>query len=170
MAKKTEKELRNILKSPKYFVGVDLGEEGKDMSTLVVHEIPLSVKSEDIPSSPISTNYFVAGFDDNSLPQDDEIASISFIPSEDKSYWFVRITFIPKRKTYFKELLTGKPIIIDEPFTIKFFNENKVEVGEETLILSRKQNPFVTQFTLNRDNPLFNDYSLAYVIDFDFYF
>ena len=131
MAKKTEQDLLSLLKNNKQRrdsneldINVDLSEEERDKTTVSVFDrannLVAELKNFDFAScvkesreqnkKAINPSTFKAWFEDEKLPQDDEIVSITFRASDDKDDYerlILDLEILPKRLLYLN-LLTQK--------------------------------------------------------------
>lgn len=194
MAKKTEQELRSILKGREekrdYLKGVfgdikkrvvtfDKAADGKDVGKVTVFSKDKEIidelanyasHCENPDKKNISKKSFKAYFENEDFPQDDEILAVKFRPSEDgDDKLYVDITFAPKRKLYFN-LLTEE--ICDEPFIIEVNNKDGEKVDEVKIYLTTASFALSTpvEFAHNRTfaQSLLNDDVLTYELEFDF--
>lgn len=185
MAKKSENELRNVLKtrdrrSQNFSMDIGRGESRTsgvmfDMgSKKIIEELSSfkapTAKIAKTPTDNVSKKKFYACFEGDKYPQNDEIESVWFMPFKSGSGIYLRMVITPKRKTYFKELLFNNDFG-QRFFTITFYNEMDEVVESEKFILEKMPQflvyPF--QFNHNGDNNSFifdDDLNIKYTVDF----
>ena len=182
MAKKTEEQLRGLLKmrdNRKFYVDTGKGEsrtttcvykrkDNKLIEELRNYHPVKSINAKSDTTNHISSVKFSARFEDESLPQDDEIKSISFMPIRNSEDVHMRITFIPKKETYLEWLIGG--IIEDEPFIITFKDSLGNDVITEKFTLTKMSHYLVYPITIQKEcQSIFIDTEeLTYTVDFWF--
>lgn len=193
MAKKTEQELKSILrnrgenlvkgmfnKTPKRHIVTFDGAEKPDVTTVQVIDkktdsvvdIVDEIRKYNAPKIDektfIRTSMFRARFYDENLPQDEEIDAITFKPSENDDILYIDVRFKPKRKLYFELLTTD---LDEEPFIIEFLDGSGKVVDTVKLYLSTAESALSKpiEFDKSRWHGVVLNEELSYELRFEFY-
>lgn len=193
MAKKTEQELKSILKNrggnlvkgmfnktPKRHIVTFDGAEKPDVTTVqvidkktdsvvdIINEIRKYNAPKIDEKTFIRTSMFNARFEDENLPQKEEIDSITFKPAENDDILYIDVRFKPKRKLYFELLTTN---LDEEPFIIEFFDRNGEVVDAVKLYLSTAKSALSKPIEFDKSKGyadfVLND-ELSYELRFEF--
>ena len=169
LKKRTEKELIESLAHRKdVIVSCDVNTNGEtdktsvsvfDSSQKLIKELKdfkMPVKRERI-----SATRFKARFENDELPQEDEIETLSFRQSEEGALQVI-ITFTPKRKMYFENLLAHK--IDNEALCVEIRDLDNEKVEELEMLVSTANNALVNPIIFDR-NMLAGD--IKYKLKFD---
>lgn len=188
MAKKTEEELLTTLKyrdsinKVKNRVFCDLG-SGKDITSFKNWEVDGKHNSKTLISELANYHYwddankvnevkdnisrtnFKAYFEDKDFPQDDEILSVKFVPTDNGDKLYLHITVAPKRKFYF-DLLTTE--IKENPFILELKNKDNEKVDEIRMYVSTRSHTLLDPIEFIRGIKMFDADILTYELEFDF--
>lgn len=169
LKKRTEKELIESLAHRKdVTVGCDINTSGETDKTSVSvidssQKLIKELKDFKMPMKleRISATKFKARFENDELPQEDEIETLSFRQSEEGVLQVI-ITFTPRRRTYFKNLLVYK--ISNEILRVEIRDLDNQKVEELVMFVSTTNNALVNPVILDRN--MFAD-DIKYKLKFD---